>query len=165
MKRVLVTICLSLAAIWSVSAMADNFGVVNMQQIFRTSSQIKTINTKLRQQFSARKANIVKIGKDLQLEVQKFRKDQSVMDAKNLQALRSKISTQGLKLRQAQQKFQTDLQTAQAKQMREFISTVKKVVKEIATKRKLDIVLPSNTVLYSSSNLDITSSVLSALKR
>ncbi len=165
MKRILLAVCLSLMTIWSATVLAaDNVGVVNMQTIFRSSPQIKQINAALKKKFSARKASIVELDKTLQAEVQKFQKNHSVMTPKSLQGLRAKISTQGLQLRQAQTKFQKDLVSEQNKQMRKFINSVRKIVRKIAMKKKLNLVLPSNSVLYASNNLDITSRVLADLK-
>jgi len=164
MKRVLLAICLSFMAVWSVGIFAGNVGVVNMQTIFRTSPQIKKINLALQKKFATRKANIMKIGKNLQSEVKKFQKNQTVMNTKSANALRTKITTQGAKLRQLQGRFQKDLMTAQNVEMKKFMVTVKAAVKKIAAQKKLDIVLPSNAVLYSKNNLDITSNVLSDIK-
>jgi len=165
MKRVLLTMCLSFVAIWSIGALAGGVGVVNMQTVFRSSPQIKKINTTLKRKFATRKASILRLGKQLQTEVKKFQKNETVMDSKSAEVLRTKISTQGSKLRKLQAQFQRDLMTAQRAEMQKFMTNVKTVVKQIAAKKKLDVVLPSNAVLYSKNNLDITSNVISALGR
>ena len=81
-----------------------------------------------------------------------------------MEKLRAKISAQGQQLRQVQTKFQRDLMVAQNKNMQKLMATVKKIVKKIAIKKKLDMILPSNNMLYAKSSTDITSSVLSAMK-
>ena len=63
-----------------------------------------------------------------------------------------------------QGKFQRDLMVAQNAEMKKFMTRVKGIVGNIAAKKKLDVVLPSNTVLYSKTKSDITSEVLSALE-
>jgi len=164
MKRTLLAACVLFAAIWSLPGFASGIGVVNMQTIFRSSPQVKKINTTLQKRFAARKTNIVAMGKKLQTEVKQFQKNQTVMDSKAAQALRAKIGEQGTKLRQMQGKFQRDLMVAQNAEMKKFMTRVKGIVGKIAAKKKLDVVLPSNAVLYSKTKSDITSEVLSALE-
>lgn len=164
MKRTLLATCVLFAAIWSLPGFASGIGVVNMQTIFRSSPQVKKINTTLQKRFATRKTSIVVMGKKLQTEVKQFQKNQTVMDSKAAQALRAKIGGQGAKLRQMQGKFQRDLMVAQNAEMKKFMTRVKGIVGNIAAKKKLDVVLPSNTVLYSKTKSDITSEVLSALE-
>jgi len=155
---------LSFMAVWSVGAVAQDIGVVDMKVIFKTSPKAKDINKSLKDQFSSRKTDIVEMGKTLQKEVQQYRKNRSVMNKKNMRTLQGKIQKQSIALRKAQVKFQSDLATAQNKKMKVFIAEVKAAVKKVSRKKDLDVVLPSNAVLYSSDKLDVTSDVLSAMK-
>lgn len=165
MKKLCIALLLSFMAIWSIGAMADEeIGVVDMQTIFKSSPRAQAINKALKSQFASRKENIVKMGKALQTEIQQYQKNQAVMDKTKIKALQEKINKQSVALRQAQAKFQQDLVTEQNKKMKEFIDDVKSAVAKVAGKKDLEVVLPSNAVLYSKPKLDITSDVLSNMK-
>ena len=163
MKRILLAVTLSVAMLGSAVAMAEDIGVVDMRQIFRSSSQVKAINANLKKQFAPQRAKIVSLGKSLQSNVKKFKKNQSVMSGSNAAKLRSTIQQQSTELRQDQAKFQQDLFAAQNQAMAKFMKKVKGVVGKIAAKKKLEIVLPKNNVLYAKGTMDITSDVKSAL--
>lgn len=164
MKKIIIALYLSVAAVWSIGAMAgEDFGVVNMQTIFKTSPKAKAINASLKREFAARKAGIVKMGQNLQSEVKSYQKNQAVLSKAKLAALQQKISQHSMALRQAQQKFQSDLLAAQNQKMTAFLNQVKTAVAKVAKKKDIDIVLPSNAVLYSKNKMDITSNVLSSM--
>lgn len=163
MKRVFIVICISIASLFAMSAIAAQVGVVDMQKIFRSAPQVKQINATLTKQFANRKTSIMKMGKQLQTDIQQYQKNKAVMSAKELKNLKSKITKEETQLRQAQSKFQQDLFAAQNKKMTQFMDNVRRIVKSIAAKKKLDMVLPQNTVLYSDTGLNITDEVLSKL--
>jgi len=103
------------------------------------------------------------MGQQLQLEVKSYQKEQAVLSKKKIAALQRTISQHSVALRQAQAKFQSDLLTTQNKKMSAFLDQVKAAVAKVAQKKGLDVVLPSNAVLYSKNKFDITPSVLSEL--
>src|SRR3990172_13154914 len=99
MKRLLVVTGVIFALIWSVGAMAQSIGVVNMRQIFESSPQIKKINDQLNKQYSPQRDKIVVMGKELQENINKLQKNQAVMDKKSLDQLRDTIAKQEQDLR------------------------------------------------------------------
>lgn len=163
-KRLLAAISLSVALIWSVTAVAQGVGVVDMRQIFQASPEVKQINARLQKQFTPQRDKIIKLGKSLQDNIKKLQRNQSVMSKKDMENLRNKIQNQQEQLRAEQQQFQQELFSAQNKEMGDFMSKVTTAVKSVATKEELGLVLPKDTVLYAKNGKDITSSVISALK-
>lgn len=164
MKKGLIALCVAFSSVCSMGAWAGDVGVVDMQKVFQSSSKAKTISEDLKKQFSSRRANIVKMSEALQADVQKYQKNESVLSKAQLTQLQESISKQGNTLRQAQSKFQSDLMAEQNKKMSGFINQVKASVSKVAKKKNLEVVFPSNTVLYSKDELDITSEVLADLK-
>jgi outer membrane protein len=164
MKRLLVTTSLLIAAIWSVGAMAETIGVVNMRQVFESSAQVKKINDQLSKQYSPQRDKIVSLGKELQENINKIQKNQAVMDKKSADQLRETISKQEQDLRMQQAQFQQTLFTAQNKAMNDFMDKVTAAVKKVADEKKIEVVLPQSGLLYAKDSKDITSDVLSALK-
>jgi outer membrane protein len=149
---------------FSISASAGQVGVVDMQSVFQTAPQVKKINDNLTSQFQDRKNKIVQMGEQLKADIKKYQKNKAVMSKNDLSSLETKITDEEAQLRQEQTKFQQDVYQAQNQQMAQFLEQVKGVVKTIAGQKKLEMVLPKNTVLYSQDGLDITSDVLANLK-
>ena len=125
MKRLMVALTVVVSILFSINVLAAGVGVVNMQQIFRDSPQVKSINKKLKSQFASRKNGIIAKGKSLQASLRKYQKNKSVMSKKGLASLRSSITQKEVALRQAQAKFQQDLFAAQNKKMASFMKQVK----------------------------------------
>lgn len=164
MKRVRTLIVGVIAALMTVSVFAGEIGVVDMQKIFKSAPQIQQINSTLTQKFANRKQKIIEMGKQLQTQIQKFQKNKAVMSASDLATMKKNITAQEMKLRQMQAQFQQDFFKAQNKRMSEFMTKVRGIVKTIAAKKDLDMVLPKNSVLYSQGGADITPQVITALQ-
>ena len=146
------------------SVFADtSFGVVDMQNVFQNAAQVKKINATLKTQFKAQKEEIDTMGKQLQGDMQKYEKDKTIMSASHLTSLQEKITQEETTLRNAQTKFQQDLFQAQNQAMMNFMNQLRNVIKSIAIEKKLDVVLPKNTILYSKDSTDITAQVVNEL--
>lgn len=163
MKKVVLGLALVFTA-FSISAMAGGVGVVDMKTIFSTAPQVKEIKTDLTKQFEPQKEKLEKMGEALQTQIAKFQKDKDVMKKDELTKLESGITTQETAFRTAQTKFQQEVYNAQNKSLETFMASVKASVKTVAEKDKLDLVVPSNDVLYAKDNADITNAVLADMK-
>lgn len=146
------------------STMTNSIGVVDMQQVYENSPKIKKLSETLKEQFSKRRDSIVQMGKELQAQIQKYQKEKPVLSQKDLTTLQKKIREQQVKLREAQVSFQQDLFSAQSKEMKNFITKVRGVVKTIATQKHLSVVLAKNNLLYANHSLDITKTVIDKIK-
>jgi outer membrane protein len=153
------------AVLWSVSSWAGGVAVIDMQQIFQNSKQVKQINESLEKQFSSQKQSVESLSKQLQSDIDKYKKDQAVMDTKSANALKDKIRDQQQKLQQQQTDLQRELFEAQNKAMTQFLDKIKGIVKGMASNQEYDVVLPKNALLYSKDNLDITDKVLEDLDK
>lgn len=154
----------AVAAISSASAFADGVGVVDMKTIFSTSPKVAEIKAELTKQFNPEKAKLEKMGQTLQGDIANYQKNKPTMKAADLSKLEANITTQETDFREAQAKFQKDVFNAQNKSLETFMDSVKAAVKVVAEKDKLDLVIPSNDVLYTKDKTDITKEVLDNLK-
>ena len=93
-----------------------------------------------------------------------FDKNKTVLSAKDLDALRDKIGGEENQLRSEQMNYQQDLMAAQNNAMNGFLKTLKASVSVVAAQKKLTLVLPENTLLYSAPGADITDAVLTNLQ-
>ena len=162
MKRTL-SIVAFCSMIWSAESFAAGIAVIDMQQIFQNSKQVKQINDTLEKQFTGKKQVVEKESKDLQNKIEEYKKNETVMDKKGLDSLKNTIRQQEQKLQQDQSDLQKNLYEAQNKQMTNFLDKIKGIVKNIANNKDYDVVLPKNALLFSKDNLDITNEVTKQL--
>lgn len=165
MKKLVFLVGVCITALWSIASMAAGVAVIDMQQIFQNSKQVKAINDGLEKQFATQKKSVDDLGKQLQANIDKYKKDQTVMDPKAANALKDSIRDQEQKLQQQQTDLQRQLFEAQNKAMTQFLDKIKGIVKDMSGSQDFDVVLPKNALLYSKDNLDITSKVLDALDK
>lgn len=164
MKKYVLVVAAAVA-FCSVSALADGgVGVVNMKTIFSTSPKVKAIKADLMKQFNPEKAKLEAMGNALQADIATYQKNEAVMNKKDQAAKQASITVQETAFRTAQTKFQQDVFTAQNKSLEAFMDSVKSAVKVVAEKDKLDLVIPSNDVLYTKNDKDITKDVLDNMK-
>ncbi len=154
----------SLLAVWSMGAFAaGQFAVVDMQEIFHKSAQVKKIEAKLKKQSAADQEAIKGMAQKLEANIEKLKKQGPVASKKDSDALKKTISTQEASIREKQTQFQQGLYTAQNEAMHAFMQKVQDVVAKIAKKQKYDLVLPKNAIVYSKSGTDITDKVIDEL--
>ncbi|OGT47907.1 MAG: hypothetical protein A3E82_06795 [Gammaproteobacteria bacterium RIFCSPHIGHO2_12_FULL_38_11] len=163
MKKLALGVAIFLAT-WSAGVFADGVGVVDMKTIFSSSPKVKSIKAELSKQFEPQKNKLEKMGQALQADIAKYQKNKAVMNQKDTAALEASITNQETAFRAAQTKFQQDVFNAQNKSLNDFMNSVKAAVKVVAEKNKLDLVVPSNDVLYTKNNTDITQDVLKDIK-
>lgn len=163
MKKLVLGLAICCTA-FSVSALADGIGVVDMKTIFSTSPKAKTIKETLTKQFNPEKAKLEKMSTTLQADIAKYQKNKDVMNKKDLATLEASITSQENAFRDAQAKFQQEVFNAQNQSLEQFMDSIKAAVKTVAEKDKLDLVIPSNDVLYTKNDKDITKDVLDNMK-
>lgn len=163
-KRLLAVTSLVVAISWSVTAVAQGIGFVDIQQLFQDSSQIKQINANLEKKFLPQRERVIRLGRSLQDNINKLQRNEYVMSKKEVVDLRNSIEKQQNQLRKAQRQFQQGLFIAQNRAMADFMRKVAGVVEDIAKKENLNIVLLKDTVLYAKDGKDITSDVCFLLK-
>jgi len=167
MKKV-VLVATALIAAYSVGAFAEDVGVVDMKTIFVNSPKAQAIKIALRKEltkkFDPEQEKIVKMSDALKADLEKYQKNESVMDAKDLEALRTKIINQQIAYRNAQSKLQNQVAEVQNKSLDVFMDSVKAAAKEVGVKDKLQLILPSTEVLYSENSKDVTKDVIDNMK-
>lgn len=161
MKRVsgiLISLMLSLVGF---NAFAEaKIGVVDLQKIMQTSSQMKTIQQKLEKDFKPRRDKLVAMEEGLKQDMEKFKRDGSIMSDSQKKDLEKKIlATQQTFEREGQQ-YQQELSTAHNEAMEELYSKIRKAIAKVADTDKYDIVLQKDAAPFSSEKLDITETVI-----
>lgn len=158
MSGILISLMLSLVGF---NAFAEaKIGVVDLQKIMQTSSQMKTIQQKLEKDFKPRRDKLVAMEEGLKQDMEKFKRDGSIMSDSQKKDLEKKIlATQQTFEREGQQ-YQQELSTAHNEAMEELYSKIRKAIAKVADTDKYDIVLQKDAAPFSSEKLDITENVI-----
>lgn len=169
MKRVLAVLS-SLLLIFGMQAYAADtttsttgsqpaIAVVNVQQVFQQSPKIAELNKKLQGQFKGRQDKLVSAQKQLQDELDNFKKESPTMTQKDRDALQKKIIEDQSSLAKDAAAFQQDLSKEQNKIMKGVLADLNDIISGIAKKDNYTLVLDSQAVIYANDSTDITKQV------
>jgi outer membrane protein len=162
MKRVTgILIALALSVV-GFNAFADNvkIGVVDLQKIMQTSSQMKEIQAKLEKDFKPRRDKLVDMEEGLKQDMEKFKRDSAVLGDAQKKELEKKIVAVQQTFEREGQQYQQELSTAHNEAMEELYSKIRKAIAKVADTDKYDVVLQKDAAPYSAEKLDITDSVV-----
>ena len=162
MKRLGGVLIALLLTMGGVSAFADGtkIGVVDLQKIMQTSTQMKTIQEKLEKEFKPRRDKLVAMEDGLKKDMEKFKRDSSIMGQSQKKDLeKSIVSTQQQFEREGQQ-YQQELSTAHNEAMEEFYNKIRAAIAKVAESDKFDVVLQKDAAPFSSDKLDVTAKVM-----
>ncbi|MFN3235333.1 MAG: OmpH family outer membrane protein [Gammaproteobacteria bacterium] len=151
----------------SVANAADDskIAVVNVGKILHSSAKVKKATDQLKSEFSSRQKKIKAMQGDLQTELDKMKKDASVMSTSDRKKLEDKITTDRQNLIQQISAFQKDLNAAQQKAMKQVFDQLNGVISSVAKKGGYNMVLDKQFVIYSTSTYDITDEVQTAFSK
>lgn len=140
-------------------------GVVDLQQVMQQANEVKTITTKLQNQFKPREEKIKKLEKTLKADLENLQRNKSVMKENDRNALETKLIDEKRNFVQMQQAYRQDAQLAQQQAMQKFMKDVRKVVQKIASKESYDIIMQKGQLPFVNAKLEITSEVVKKLNQ
>jgi len=144
------------------AAAPGGIGVVDMQQILKKSTKVSAASDKLKKQFAPEQSKLVAEQNQLKEMADKLNRDGAVMQQKDKDALQAKIETEQKSLMEKSQAFQQKAYEAQQKEMQALLDNVTSVVKDVAKKNNLTLVIDKSAVVYAGDEMDITSQVAKA---
>jgi outer membrane protein len=142
---------------------ASRIGVVDLQKIMQTSTQIKTIQEKLEKDFKSKRDNLIAQDEALKKDMEKLKRDNAVMSKDQKKDFEKKIVTAQQKLEREGQQYQQEISTAHNEAMEAFYNKIRAAISKVAQSAKYDIVLQKDAAPYSADGLDITAKVLADL--
>ena len=153
-------------ALGSMNALADTMkiGVVDLQKIMQTSSEMKTIQGKLEQEFKPRRDKLVGMEEGLKKDMEKFKRDRAVMSQSEREKLEKNIVETQKKFEQEGQQYQQELSKAHNDAMEEFYNKIRAAITKVAEKEKYELVLQKDAAPFSADKLDVTDKVMSQIK-
>lgn len=133
--------------------------VVNVQQVLQQSPRVADLSKKLEGQFKARQTKISDEQKNLQDQLDKFKKESPTMSQKDRDTMQKKIAADRADLVKQVVAYQQDLQKEQNKIMQGILSDLNGIVSTIAKAQNYSLVLDSQAVIYALDGNDITKDV------
>lgn len=162
MKR-LSGILIALAlAFTGTNAFADwaKIGVVDLQKIMQTSSQMKAIQQKLEKDFKPRRDKLIAMEDGLKKDMEKFKRDSAILNQTQKKDMEKKIVAAQQSFEREGQQYQQELSTAHNEAMEELYGKIRKAINKVADTEKYDLVLQKDAAPFSTPKLDITESVI-----
>ena len=160
---VVATICFSSLGLANTASTAS-VGVVDVSALIQQTGIEKTIVNNIQKQFSSRRTDLLKKASGLESMVKDYQKNQAVLTDAQKKTKQQAIRNFQLNLQKEQSQLQQDVATAQSQQMKSYMGKIKNAVSEVASAKKITLVLPDNLVLYANNSQDITADVVAKLK-
>ena len=162
MKRVSGIFIALLFGFGAMTAFADGakIGVVDLQKIMQTSSQMKGIQQKLEKDFKPRRDKLVAMEEGLKKDMEKFKRDSAVLSQAQKKEMEKKIVTTQQTFEREGQQYQQELSTAHNEAMEELYGKIRKAISKVAETDKYDLILQKDAAPFSVTQLDITDLVI-----
>ena len=162
MKRLGVFCVAFLLSVVSVIGFADGtkIGVVDLQKIMQTSTQMKAIQEKLEKQFKPRRDALVAMEDGLKKDMELFKRDSTVMSQSQRKDLEKKIVGVQQQFEREGQQYQQELSTAHNEAMEEFYNKIRAAISKVAQTEKYDLVFQKDAAPFSAEQLDVTARVM-----
>jgi outer membrane protein len=159
-------ILIALMLVISGSAFADGekIGVVDLQKIMQTSTQMKSIQEKLEKNFKPRRDKLVAMEDGLKKDMEKFKRDAAVMSQTQRKDLEKKIVATQQQFEREGQQYQQELSTAHNEAMEEFYNKIRAAIAKVAENEKYDLVFQKDAAPFSVEKLDVTDKVMQEIK-
>ncbi|WP_133136981.1 OmpH family outer membrane protein [Legionella rowbothamii] len=152
-------------SVFCASAFADaaKIGVVDLQKIMQTSSQMKDVQQKLEKEFKPRRDKLVAMEASLKADMEKFKRDSAIMSATQKKDLEKKIITAQQQFERDGQQYQQELSTANNEAMEGLYAKVRAAISKVAKDGKYDLIVQKDAAPFSADTLDVTDKVVKAI--
>jgi outer membrane protein len=163
MKRLSGVVLLFIFFLGSINGYAADgtkIGVVDLQKIMQTATQMKAIQEKLEKEFKPRRDKLVQMEEGLKKDMEQFKRDAAVLSQAKKKDLEKKIVATQQQFEREGQQYQQELSTAHNEAMEEFYSKIRAAIAKVAESEKFDIVLQKDAAPYSSDKFDVTLKVM-----
>ncbi|MBI2785067.1 MAG: OmpH family outer membrane protein [Legionella longbeachae] len=165
MKRLGLGLMALLLSVFGASVYADpaKIGVVDLQKIMQTSSQIKEIQQKLEKEFKPRRDKLVAIEATIKADMEKFKRDSAVLSAAQKKEMEKKIVGAQQQFERDGQQYQQELSTANNEAMEGLYAKVRAAIAKVAKDEKYDLIVQKDAAPFSEQSLDVTDKVVKAI--
>nr|WP_246876480.1 OmpH family outer membrane protein [Pantoea ananatis] len=165
-KKLLCAVTLGVALAASAGAQAaDKVATVDLSQVFQKSPQRATITKQLESEFQGRAAELRSQHDKIQQEMQDLQRNAPTMKASERSKKEKQIDSERNAFQAKADAFEKDNQTRQVQERYKLLEKIQTAVQSVAKSGGYDLVLNSQAVLYSGSDVkDITDEVAKQVK-
>lgn len=165
MKRLVLVLVGFVFSVSGANVLADSarIGVVDLQKIMQTSSQIKDIQQKLEKEFKPRRDKLMAVEAKIKEDMEKFKRDGAIMSASQKKEMEKKIITAQQQFERDGQQYQQELSTANNEAMEGLYTKVRAAIAQVAKADKYDLIIQKDAAPYSADSLDVTDKVAKAI--
>lgn len=135
-------------------------GVVDLQKIMQTSTQMKVIQDKLEKEFKPRRDKLIAMEDGLKKDMEKFKRDSAILNATQRKDLEKKIVSTQQQFEREGQQYQQELSTAHNEAMEDFYNKIRTAIAKVAQSESYDLVFQKDAAPFSVDKLDVTSKVM-----
>lgn len=165
MKRLGLVLMTCILSVFGASVFADTakIGVVDLQKILQTSTQIKEIQQNLEKEFKPRRDKLMAIEAKIKADMEKFKRDSAVLSVAQKKEMEKKIVGAQQQFERDGQQYQQELSTANNEAMEALYAKVRTAITKIAKDEKYDLIVQKDAAPFSADSLDVTDKVAKAI--
>lgn len=163
MKKWLYVAGLSLAMAASAAVQAK-VGIVNVAEVFQSMPEREAVAKELDKEFAPRIAELEKLEKAVQADIEKLQKTGAKMKAADRTKLEKTINTKREEFAKKAQAFEEDNRKRQAEERNKLLTKIQAAVETVAKKDQYTLVVDVNAVAYADPANNITAQVKEQVK-
>lgn len=165
-KTFIAPLCIAMAvALSPLAAAAQDIVTINIQTILSESAAAKSAKTQIDSKRTQYQDELKKIEEKLRKEDQALSEQRSLLSPEALEQKRREFAKQVTEAQQNVQEKRERLGEAYNDAVGDIQEAVMKIVADLAKKRGFKVVIPTNNLVYATSDLDITKDVLDQLNK
>ena len=153
---------LSLLA-FSANAADTRIGIVNTALLLKEAPQAEVARKKLESEFAPRDVKIVELQKQIKKMEESLSKDAAIMSETARKTQERDIVSKKRDVKRSREEFTEDFNFRRNEEIGKLQKLVSDTILSLAKEKKYDIIL-NESVIYSSQQVDITTSVLEKLR-
>ena len=155
---------MAVLSLYSGTVLAETkIGFVDTVKLMEAAPQAKSAQSKIESEFAPREKELVALQREIKKLEDKLTRDGTVMSESERTKLERKILSKRRDMKRNQEEFRDDLNIRRNEVLAKLQKDMYQAVVTLAKEQKFDLIL-SQGVVYSSSKVDITDSVLKKLK-
>lgn len=140
-------------------------GVVDLRQALFSSKEAQTFSAKLQQDFSAEEAKVREVQEQARALKERLEQDGAMMNESERNRLAAQFQEKVKEFNFLKQKLDSTVATRKQAFLEDARPEVDAAVKELMEEHDLDIILPSEAVVYVKPDMNLTGQLLEKLDR
>ena len=150
----------------AVPAMAESrIGVVDLRQALFSSEDAKAFSEQLQRDFAGTEEEVRKAQQEARSLQERLQKDGAMMNESERERLKEEFQAKAQEFTQKKEQLDQTLNTRKQTFLEDARPEVDAAVKELMEEYDLDIILPSETVVYVKPELNLTEALLEKLNQ